>query len=225
MCAERSEPLSCAVHMCQPVAKASLGEMGSAAAPPPVAEAPWSRPPVLFLDVDGVLNTAQMLGRHALHPKLLKRLAAVVAASGCEIVLSTTWRLERANAEVLLAALELVGVARAVVVGKTPVVGVADLARCGGRNLRESLRAAEIARYLDAHPALERSRRFAVVDDVDVLSTEDARSRDRLYGRFVRTDVEAGLTEACCDRLVALLAGGGSVQPRPMAEASAEPPV
>jgi len=164
--------------------------------------------PVLFLDVDGVLNTSQMPGRHALHPKLLKRLAAVVHATGCEIVLSTTWRLERANAEVLLSALEMVGVARSVVVGATPVVGVRELSWCGGRNLGESRRAAEIARYLDR---VERGRRaeargrFAVVDDVDVLATDDAATRARLASRFVRTDVESGLTEACCERLVALL--------------------
>ena len=30
--------------------------------------------PILFLDVDGVLNTSQMPGKHALHPKLLRRL-------------------------------------------------------------------------------------------------------------------------------------------------------
>ena len=51
-----------------------------------------------------VLNTAQMFGRHALHPKLLARLRALVERTNCKIVLSTTWRLAPENERVLLRA-------------------------------------------------------------------------------------------------------------------------
>ena len=166
----------------------------------------WSGPPVLFLDVDGVLNTAQMPGRHALHPKLLGRLRAIVDATGCSIVLSTTWRLREENAEVLLTALELAGIPRSAVIGGTPVKSLEDLWPASIATIGECRRAAEIAAFLDAHPTLERSKAFAVVDDLDVLATDDAAVRDRLSAHFVRTDVESGLTDPCRERLEVILA-------------------
>lgn len=47
--------------------------------------------PVLFLDIDGVLNTTyESMG--TLDPRLIARLRYVVSASGCLVVLSSAWR-------------------------------------------------------------------------------------------------------------------------------------
>ena len=164
----------------------------------------WNGRPTLFLDVDGVLNTAQMTGRHALHPKLLKRLKDVCDATQCSVVLSTTWRLQKANEEVLLAALEKAGIPRACVVDHTPCFGIEELRWCGGRNLGETRRAAEIAAYLDAHQELA-AQPFAIVDDIDILLVDSDPILAKLQGHFVRTAVESGLTERCCDKLKAIL--------------------
>ena len=166
---------------------------------------PSQQPPTLFLDVDGVLNTAQMFERHALHPKLLKRLKSVVDATDCRIVLSTTWRMAEENERVLLDALIEHGINPNVVVGRTPVLGLADLHWSGDHGtLAETRRASEIVRYLDTSPAVEKGR-WAVVDDLDVLRVDDPSIRQRLEGHFIRTAVESGLTQTCCDALIALL--------------------
>lgn len=47
---------------------------------------------ILFLDVDGVLNSLFTGGRYALKRSCLKRLQNIVEETGCKIVLSSTWR-------------------------------------------------------------------------------------------------------------------------------------
>ena len=61
------------------------------------------------------------------HPKLLKRLKSVVDATDCRIVLSTAWRMAERERRVLLDALIEHGINPNVVVGRTPVLGLADL--------------------------------------------------------------------------------------------------
>ena len=46
-----------------------------------------------------------MFERHALHPKLLKRLKSVIDATDGRMVASTTWRMVEENERVLLDAL------------------------------------------------------------------------------------------------------------------------
>ena len=180
---------------------------------------PSQQPPTLFLDVDGVLNTAQMFERHALHPKLLKRLKSVVDATDCRIVLSTTWRMVEENERVLLDALIGQGMNPNIVVGRTPVLGLSDLHWSGDHGtLAETRRASEIVRYLDTSPAVEKGR-WAVVDDLDVLRVDDPVIRQRLEGHFIRTAVESGLTQTCCDALIALLK---PLPPPPPAEPSTD---
>ena len=181
---------------------------------------PSQQPPTLFLDVDGVLNTAQMFERHALHPKLLRRLKAVVDETDARIVLSTTWRMCEENERVLIDALIDQGMNPNVVVGRTPVLGLADLHWSGDHGtLAETRRASEVVRYLDTSPAVEKGR-WAVVDDLDVLRVDDPSIRQRLEGHFIRTAVESGLTQTCCDALIALLK---PLPPPPCAEPSAPP--
>ena len=74
---------------------------------------------ILFLDVDGVLNTQSCRGQDAIHPKLLRRLAEVVLFSGAKIVLSTTWRLHVEFKQRLIDKLRTVGIDKAWVVGET----------------------------------------------------------------------------------------------------------
>ena len=180
----------------------------------------YKRQPTLFLDVDGVLNTAQMFERHALHPKLLKRLKAVIDATDGRIVLSTTWRMVEENERVLLDALIETGINPNVVVGRTPVLGLSDLHWSGDHStLAETRRASEIVRYLDTSPAVEKGR-WAVVDDLDVLRVDDPAIRQRLEGHCVRTAVESGLTQTCCDSLIAMLQ---PLPPPPCAEPSPPP--
>ena len=95
---------------------------------------------ILFLDVDGVLNSvaSRMHPRHAKSSLMeasmptseaLSHLARIVASTKCKIVLSSTWRLESAERDLIETALKSAGLAPlygATPVSKDPVGGATD---------------------------------------------------------------------------------------------------
>lgn len=145
---------------------------------------------VLFLDFDGVLNSDRFAtegpampegegwwGPSALDPRALELLRRLVETARCEVVISSTWRLNHTRAE--LAA--LLGVE---VLDVTP-----RLHRTPDGVPRT--RGDEIRAWLESHPEVEVW--IAVDDDpVDVTSC-------------VRTDPAVGLTEADVEALLAKL--------------------
>jgi hypothetical protein len=142
---------------------------------------------VLFLDVDGVLNSATTRpdpdrpGFAAwLDPVHLAPLNRVLVATAARIVISSSWRVGR-SVDDLRTLLGNFGVT-APVVGMTPV-------------LAQRPRAEEIAAWLEEHPVAA----YAIVDD-DVVAEEGP-----LGERFVRTSMLRGLTEEHVPRLVELL--------------------
>jgi len=149
---------------------------------------------VLFLDVDGVLNTESMRPRDAIHVKLLKRLSQVIAFSGARLVLSSTWRLHPAYRAKLLEALVSVGIDADVVIDDTPQLPL----KLGPWPPAENQRAAEIVEWLAKHkPAA-----WAAVDDLDLTQSDHA---SHFKGHFVRTSKESGLSEACSCALCDIL--------------------
>lgn len=153
--------------------------------------------PVIFLDIDGVLNTYNITNDHedAFHPagwesnmrdsgfvlsrQRLERLATLIQRHAARIVLSTAWRFEHGARRALAAALtELAGLPATIFVGVTP-------------ELRERPRAAEVAAWLKQHDPAGR-RRWIAIDDIDLA--RDA--PEAMAGHFVHTSIEAGLTEA-----------------------------
>jgi hypothetical protein len=154
------------------------------------AKAQSSRVRVLFLDFDGVLNSDRFAaegpatpegegwwGPSALDPRALELLRRLVETARCEVVISSTWRLNHTRAE--LAA--LLGVE---VLDVTP-----RLHRTPDGVPRT--RGDEIRAWLESHPEVEG---WVAVDDdpVDVTSC-------------VRTDPAVGLTEADVEALLAKL--------------------
>ena len=144
---------------------------------------------VLFLDIDGVLNSIQFaikmqghpMYRHALDPVCVQHLQRVVDHTGCGLVISSTWRrlhsLERIG-EMLGAA----GLHDFAIVGATPVANEPGITR--GDEVLEWLR---INKYKE---------QYVVVDD----------SRD-FYPRqpIVRTSSEVGLTWEDAECVIRLL--------------------
>ncbi|MEZ4247684.1 MAG: HAD domain-containing protein [Polyangiales bacterium] len=142
---------------------------------------------VLFLDFDGVLNSDRFdaeappapegegwWGPSALDPRALERLRVLVRRAGCQVVVSSTWRLNHSR-EALSALLGLVVADITPRLHRTPD---------GVRQTRGD----EIRAWLEAHP--EVSTWVAVDDDiVDVAF-------------FVRTDAAVGLTDEDVERLV-----------------------
>lgn len=156
-----------------------------------------SRPPTLFLDLDGVVNSGRFFrdqydevdGRGAeayaaaqIDPSAVAVLNGIIAATGADVVISSTWRLMRRLPD-------LRGILRSRgftgrIIDATP-------------DLNDKPRGLEIQAWLDAQR--EQPPAFAIVDDDEDMA--------HLSHRLVRTTFAEGLTEADADRLIALLRG------------------
>ena len=108
-------------------------------------------PPLLFLDVDGVLNRTVGATHIRLDADLVARFEEILARSGAQIVFSTFWREFDGYLEY---ALRRHGVT-AVVAGRT--------AGTPTTSTTKGVRGVEIAEYLAKHHP--RCRRYAILDD------------------------------------------------------------
>jgi hypothetical protein len=144
---------------------------------------------VLFLDVDGVLNSAawfaqsvstneDYLGLRQVDPACVKRLLGVIEKTGAMIVLSSTWRLVPEYVDTLRShGLDIPAM--------TP--------RIDSNNRGEEIKA-----WLEKTGGIH-VEKFAIVDD-------DADAGDHgLRSHFVQTSFACGLTDADAAALVALL--------------------
>mmetsp|Transcript_56059 Transcript_56059/g.174106 ORF Transcript_56059/g.174106 Transcript_56059/m.174106 type:complete len:283 (-) Transcript_56059:13-861(-) len=149
---------------------------------------------VVFLDVDGVLNTSQGVGAGPLQDTQLWLLVGLVRSAGARLVLSSAWR-ERWDLRLRLwTALVEAGLAKDCIVGQTPV-------------LAHARRACEVLAWLDRRPGHAPSR-WVVLDDLDLGFTANCKTR----GRFVKVSSSAGLTRTQVDAAQALLADCGTAE-------------
>lgn len=147
-------------------------------------------PPVLFLDVDGVLNghdfdhSAQS---NVIRRDCVKRLNRILDETGCQIVLSSAWRYM-----VLMGAMTLDGfgyLLRSHGVRAGRLIGTTAKDETGGVDERGK----QIKAWLAEHQAVTQ---WAVVDDM-------ALGFDGMP--IVRTDGARGLQDADADRLIEML--------------------
>lgn len=180
--------------------------------------------PILFLDIDGVLNKHANATHIQLDADLVDRLRVVVEQTRCQIVLSTFWRhfedyirymhcREDSNLDrcayllfvtVCLSrcachSLHRHNIDAATVIGRTPGVSDASsLANDPADATHYSNRAAEIRAWLREHPSV---KRFVILDDRASASDRE------LAPHFVQTDARHGLTQADAERCRAILLG------------------
>ena len=158
---------------------------------------------ILFLDIDGVLNSTRYwddrnrnlpLGKAgALDPVAVERLNAIVDATGCLVVLSSSWRGKGASPSVQ-GMLRERGF-RHLISDSTPYFAATDPKRCE--------RWREIHCWLDVYFLPQDDSVFVVLDD-DL----DAWNRDSHwapFGRFVNTNYLVGLQQDGVDLAVAWL--------------------
>lgn len=125
---------------------------------------------ILFLDIDGVVNCATTMQRHrgfiGIDPVMAFMVGKIQLDTGCEVVLSSTWRLdERSRAEV-----------------RKQVVKFID---CTPNHRHETNRGGEIQAWLDAHPEVTK---YAILDDdSDMLPSQ--------IPNFFKTSWQTGITE------------------------------
>lgn len=155
--------------------------------------------PILFLDVDGVLNVHDDYapGCALIRPVLAARLQRVLDRTGAHVVISSAWRYQ-----VLMGAVTIKGFQhllrshgiRCEIDGVTDRDSDTQVEATGGATNGDE-RAGQIRRWLEGRPEVTR---WAVVDDslVDVGP------------RLVRTDGALGLQDEHADTLIVLLREG-----------------
>lgn len=130
---------------------------------------------VLFLDVDGVLNTFKSGGIYTLTRTKLRLLQQIVEETGCEIVLSSTWRKDTEAFKILNKKLAYRGLK---ISGVTPVL--------------YEPRGLEIASWLNDNPGVTK---YAIVDDSSDMLDSQLRN-------FFQTDGDYGLTKTVTYRII-----------------------
>lgn len=133
---------------------------------------------IIFLDVDGVLNNHfdyQTYGFNYIDSGLVEILKTIVAATGSEIVISSTWRLSENDLSLIRANLRY---KRLDFIDVTP-------------DLRKLPRAEEIKSWLKNNPQVVK---YAILDD-----NEDAGLG--LEG-FFKTDYYVGLTNEIAEKVI-----------------------
>lgn len=160
--------------------------------------------PILFLDIDGVLNCHEfdreiMCGQ--IHKEKVALLNHVLRATGARIVLSSAWRYLVYRGEMNLRGLEWLlrshGVLADRLVGITREDTKKTVNGYDGNPItwcQQDERGKEIAEWVKANGV----RTYAVVDDLDLGIVEAGHP-------FVRTDGKVGLTLDGADELVRLL--------------------
>lgn len=144
-----------------------------------------SERPVLFLDIDGVLNSGQWAirtkqrGIWCIDPDTIPHLQRIVDESGCNIVVSSTWRIGRGAVELRDILVKAGMRSPCPVIDKTP----------GGGGFRGG----QIAEWLENTGF---GGKFVCLDDgIDFLPSQP----------LVQTDNQVGLTAAHADRCIELL--------------------
>ena len=147
---------------------------------------------VIFLDVDGVLNSAKFdrwlqerhmkyyYGYELLDQNALLNLQDIVFVTGADIVLSSSWRLSRSCSERLRQQLLPYG------------LQFIDKTVC----LRQEDRGEEIKEWLSRHPEVDH---FVILDDDDEFKD------DLLKNNFVKTTFEEGLLEQHAAKAIEIL--------------------
>jgi hypothetical protein len=136
---------------------------------------------IIFLDVDGVLNTNNSLLKHGwdrIDPDKVAHIAAIVKNTAAEIVISSTWRLNARDLSLVHAALAAEGLE---IFDTTP------------EDLNAHARYVEIKAWLDDYPEVTK---FAIIDD-----DPDAADAE-MQGSFFQTNADVGLTAELAEDII-----------------------
>ena len=142
---------------------------------------------VLFLDIDGVVCLHKDKDwdneEEIFDAACCRKLQEIVSATGCKLVLSSSWRLFPESIRSMFRQLKPFGITRENFLGRTPLRGE---------------RGDEIMAYLKKHPQIET---FVALDD------EPFYSRVFPKDRLILTKPESGITESVKEACIRKLNG------------------
>lgn len=134
---------------------------------------------ILFLDIDGVVNCARTTARYnhfvGIDPYMALLVNRICEATGAQIVLSSTWRLEKATRDEVNSA-----------VFPTPIDITPD-------HNDMTNRGSEIQAWLDAHPEVTK---YAILDDNAWMNEGEQQKH------FFKTSWETGLTDEIAQKVI-----------------------
>lgn len=145
--------------------------------------------PILFLDVDGVLNASgktkqRFQGCLGLCPSMVERLRRILRETGCHVVLSSTWRKYPDHVKHLAKTIGRLWGERCI--GETPILDE----KSGAWLWSAKTRGDEIAAWLRENYI----DRFVILDD--------DRDMGGLLPHLVETDTFVGLTDEIADEVI-----------------------
>ncbi len=155
----------------------------------PIETGVESKRPVLFLDIDGVMNSTGSILQHKSNriftPEAIRCLRQIIAKTTCSIVISSSWR----EPEQWLIVPEVftrngLGQVLDLIIGTTPIFPSSIGAT------RED----EVDYWLAAH---RHSGPYAILDDIPCSGDHST--------HWVQTSTETGLTGLECERTIKLL--------------------
>lgn len=160
--------------------------------------------PILFLDIDGVLNAHEfdpeaLCGQ--IHEEKIHRLNRVLRETGAKVVVSSAWRYIVHRGEMTLDGLEWLFRSHGMIAGRLTGVTDPDTMMPSGYNGRpeswpvENERGGQITKWLIDNGWV---KRYAVVDDLDLGISDSGHP-------FVQTDGKLGLTDGDASNLIRLL--------------------
>ena len=133
---------------------------------------------LIFLDIDGVLNTIDSLSEQIeIVPELVRRVNKLCELTGAKIVISSTWRLIYRTRMIKLI-LEKAGLRSGTIVGRTP-------------NYAVNKRGSEIQSFLDNLTILEGRQ----VDAYVIIDDDNDFDDNQKSEHFVQTNELFGFTE------------------------------
>lgn len=156
--------------------------------------------PVLFLDIDGVLNGHDYdedAQSSTINPGCVKHLNRVIRDTDCALVLSTAWRYMVLKGAMTLRGFEYLLRTHGVHASGRLIGLTAEGEESGHADDGPTSRHGLITAWVDEHMGLVH---WAVVDDMDL-------ERGGPLLPFVKTNRETGMTAEDADKLIALLRG------------------
>lgn len=163
--------------------------------------------PIIFLDIDGVLNTPRTPGFQTPQGKidrtLVNNLNLVAGAfqDGINIVISSHWRVWHSLDSISSMLYDAGLCDKAFVIGKTDDDygnPHSDNDISGSLIIKAKTRGDEIRDWLLDHPDMNADGRWAILDDNDWMNKNQ-------HDRFVKTDPQVGLTPANAGQLITIL--------------------
>jgi len=155
---------------------------------------------IIFLDVDGVLNSYNYILDEELNNDLIKNLKKILDNTDAKIVLSSAWRLSKEYTNQLKRRLKLLGINESIIISQTPSLeyNYIGFNQNKSKNYLARQRYYEIKHWIDMRYLCEDNDTWIAIDDLDLnpyLSSQN----------FVHTDPYKGLEESYVDKCINLL--------------------